>query len=80
MSISLKMPRFGMTMEEGTISQWHKREGEQFAKGEVLCSIETEKVTSDFEAPGAGRLVRIVAAEGQVVPVGEPICVVEKAD
>jgi len=46
MKIGLKLSRVGMSMEEATITQWHKRPGEAFSKGEALYDIETEKVTT----------------------------------
>jgi pyruvate dehydrogenase E2 component (dihydrolipoyllysine-residue acetyltransferase) len=65
------MPQAGNTMEEGTVIAWRVEPGAQIAVGQILCEIETDKATMDFESPDAGRLARIVA------PVGEPIAVKE---
>jgi pyruvate/2-oxoglutarate dehydrogenase complex dihydrolipoamide acyltransferase (E2) component len=77
MKVQLKLARVGMNMEEATIVRWHKKPGDDFAAGEVLYDIETEKVTMGVEAPGSGRLVEIRADEGRTVSVGETVCVVE---
>ncbi len=61
------MPKVGLTMTEGTIVRWHKREGDVVHKGDLLFTFETEKSTLDYEAPASGRLSRILAAEGSTV-------------
>jgi pyruvate dehydrogenase E2 component (dihydrolipoamide acetyltransferase) len=65
------MPQAGNTMEEGTVITWRVKPGDQIAVGQILCEIETDKATMDFESPDAGRLARIIA------PVGEPVAVKE---
>ena len=61
--------QLGETMDEATIASWNKREGDRVAKGEALCSVETDKAVLDIEAPRDGYLVRIVAPAGATVPV-----------
>ncbi|MBX5448720.1 dihydrolipoamide acetyltransferase family protein [Thermogemmatispora sp.] len=63
------MPRLGLTMQEGTIVQWAKRQGERVNAGEVICTIETEKITHEIEAPSNGYL-QILQPEGTTVAVG----------
>ena len=77
MKVSLKLPLFGMNMEEATIVKWHKRRGEVFRKGEPLYDVETEKVTSEVEAPCDGTLLDIVAGESVTISVGDIVCHVE---
>ena len=77
MKVSLKLPLFGMNMEEATIVKWHKRVGEAFSKGDPLYDIETEKVTSEVAAPCDGRLLETVAGEGQTISVGDIVCQIE---
>jgi pyruvate dehydrogenase E2 component (dihydrolipoamide acetyltransferase) len=67
------MPKTGMAMEEGTVLRWRKQEGEAVAKGEVLLEIETDKTSMEVEAEADGVLLRILAREGQVVPVTQTI-------
>ncbi|MBI4285567.1 MAG: 2-oxo acid dehydrogenase subunit E2 [Chloroflexi bacterium] len=68
--ITVTMPKLGLTMKEGTIVEWHKKEGDAVQKGETLFVLETEKVSYEVEAPEAGVLGKIVAQVGDVVPVG----------
>jgi len=63
-------------MEQGTISTWLKQEGEAFEAGDVICQVETDKATVDFEAQDDGVIAKIVIAAGTEVKVGEPIMVV----
>jgi len=63
------LPMLGETMEEGTIGAWKKKEGERVAKGEILLEIITDKATLEVESPASGILRKIVAKEGEVVPV-----------
>ncbi|MEO6075010.1 MAG: lipoyl domain-containing protein [Burkholderiales bacterium] len=74
MKVSLKLPLFGMNMEEATVSRWCKRAGDVFVKGEPLYEIETEKVTSEVEAPCNGTLLEMLAPEESVVKVGDAVC------
>ncbi len=71
------MPKVGLTMTEGVIVQWHKREGDCVHKGELLFTFETEKSTLDYEAPESGVLVRILVSEGQTVPCLTPVAQIE---
>jgi pyruvate/2-oxoglutarate dehydrogenase complex dihydrolipoamide acyltransferase (E2) component len=80
MRVHLTLARVGMNMEEATIAAWHKRPGESFAAGEVLYEIETEKITQEVAAPGAGTLLEICVAQGQDAAVGDRLCLVEIED
>jgi|TARA_B100001750_G_C14935237_1_gene316093 pyruvate dehydrogenase E2 component (dihydrolipoamide acetyltransferase) len=77
MKVRLKLARIGMNMEEGTIVEWHKKEGEAFQEGDILYSVETEKVTQEVDAPGAGVLAEILVEAGDIAEVGEDVCIVE---
>lgn len=77
MIVSLKLPRFGMNMEEATIAKWHRQPGDAFKSGDPLYDIETEKVTTEVAAPCDGRLVEILAAVDAIVEVGGPVCKIE---
>ena len=78
--IPVLMPQSGNTMEEGTVTAWHVKEGDQIAVGQVICEIETDKATMDFESPDAGRLARIVAQIGEPVAVKKVIVVLADSD
>jgi pyruvate dehydrogenase E2 component (dihydrolipoamide acetyltransferase) len=64
------MPKLGLTMQEGTIVELRKEEGDEVKKGEVLFVIETEKVRYEVEAPESGILAKWLAKVGDVLPVG----------
>ena len=78
MATNIVMPQMGYDMREGTVVKWHKTEGDEVARGDVLADIETDKATVEFEAYTSGVIGRIVAQEGQVVPVGELIAIITK--
>ena len=63
------MPQLGLTMEEGTVSKWVKQEGDAVKVGDVLLEITTDKLTSEVTAEAEGTLIKIVAQEGEDVPV-----------
>ncbi len=69
MATEIRLPQWGMGMREGTIVQWHKKEGESVNEGEPLVEVEAEKVTSEVIATGSGVLLRIQVAEGSTVSV-----------
>lgn len=78
--VPILMPQAGNTMEEGTVLEWRVAEGDQIEVGQILCEIETDKATMEFESPNAGRLARIVAQVNEPVPVKELIAVVADDD
>lgn len=71
------MPKYGMTMTEGIITEWHFREGDDVSEGDALLTVETEKVDTDIEAPVSGKLVGVRYAVDAEVPVGEIIAYIE---
>ena len=75
----IRLPQFGMGMQEGTIIAWRKREGDQVAAGEVVAEIEAEKVTEELVATGSGVLQRILVPEGETVAVNELLAVIGPA-
>ncbi len=70
------MPRLSDSMEEGVILRWIKQVGEEVAVGEELVEIETDKANMAYESDVAGTLTRILAQEGEALPIGAPIAVV----
>ena len=74
MSVEIVMPRAGLTMVEGTISEWKVAEGAQVNKGDVLMEYENEKNVIECEALESG-IINLVAKEGETIPVGGVIAV-----
>lgn len=72
----LGMPALSPTMSQGNITKWKKKEGDKIEPGDILCEIETDKATLEFECLEEGFLVKILVPEGSKdVPVGQPIAV-----
>jgi pyruvate dehydrogenase E2 component (dihydrolipoamide acetyltransferase) len=72
------LPKLGQTMEEGTIVEWLKQEGEPVQRGEVLLMVETDKATLEVEAPAKGFLRRILVPVGQTIPVLTVVALITK--
>lgn len=74
----LPFPALSPTMEVGTISKWELSEGDSFSAGSVICSIETDKATMDFEAQDDGILARILREGPAAVdlPIGSTIAII----
>ena len=67
MATEILMPKLGLTMTEGTIDEWKKNVGDAVSKGEILFSVETDKLTNDVEAEADGVLLAITVPAGETV-------------
>ncbi|MEG2176652.1 MAG: dihydrolipoamide acetyltransferase family protein [Oscillibacter sp.] len=67
MATEVLMPKMGLTMTEGTIEEWKKKEGDTVKKGDVLFSVATDKLTNDVECDTDGTLLKILYGEGETV-------------
>ena len=65
----VRVPTLGESVTEATVATWFKKPGDAVAQDEMLCELETDKVTVEVPSPAAGTLVDIVAAEGETVGV-----------
>ena len=63
------------TMEEGTIVRWNKKEGEKVEPGDLLCEVETDKATMEYESPSEGILLKVIVPEGASAKVADPIAI-----
>ena len=76
----ITMPRLSDTMEEGTISTWLKKVGDDVSEGDILAEIETDKATMEFESFYNGKLVHIGVSEGETVKVDDLIAIISDSD
>ncbi|MFW5843240.1 MAG: dihydrolipoamide acetyltransferase family protein, partial [Spirochaetota bacterium] len=70
------MTALSPTMEEGQIVSWNKREGDSVSSGDVLCEVETDKATMDYEATQEGTILKIVIDQGNSAKVGDTIAII----
>ena len=77
MAIEVAMPQMGESVVEGTVIKWLVKEGDVVAEDQPLCEISTDKVDTEIPSPGAGRIAKIVAQEGQTIPVGGQLAIIE---
>lgn len=74
------MPKLSPTMEEGQLSRWLKKEGDQVSMGEPLAEIDTDKATMEMQSLANGVLLKILVKEGESAPLGDPIAIVGAKD
>ena len=70
------MPKLGFNMDQGTVVQWLKKEGDTIEEREEILEIETDKTVMPIEAPCSGVLRKVLVTEGEVVPVTLPIAII----
>lgn len=80
MSTEVILPKWGLTMEDGTVVAWHVSEGERVVEGQVIAEVETEKVENELEAPCAGVVAQILVQEDETVDVGTVLAVIDPGD
>ena len=76
MASEIVLPQWGMEMQDGTIVRWLKQEGDTVAEGEPIVEVETAKLQTELESTASGVLSRIVAREGEIVPIRGVLCVI----
>ena len=77
MSLEVKIPSVGESISSGVIAAWHKKDGDQVQANDPILTLETDKVSSEIVAPGAGRLT-LQAREGDEVKIGQVIALIEE--
>ncbi|MFV0360473.1 2-oxoglutarate dehydrogenase complex dihydrolipoyllysine-residue succinyltransferase [Tropicimonas sp.] len=80
MTIEVRVPTLGESVTEATVATWFKKPGEAVAADEMLCELETDKVTVEVPAPAAGVLGEIVAAEGETVGVDALLATISEGE
>ena len=76
----IELPHVGESVVEGTIGKWLKQPGDRVERYDPLVEVVTDKVTMEVPSPVSGELLRIIAQEGETVPMGAPIAEVEAQD
>ncbi|HEY1539141.1 MAG TPA: biotin/lipoyl-containing protein, partial [Solirubrobacteraceae bacterium] len=74
------LPALGESVREGTVLEWHKREGDAVREGETLVEISTDKVDAEVPAPASGTLARIRVAAGETAAVGDVLAEIANGD
>ena len=77
---TITMPKLGESVTEGTLGAWLKQVGDAVEKYEPMVEVVTDKVTAEIPAPVSGRIVQIVGGEGETIPVGGMICIIDEGD
>ena len=80
MAVTVTMPQLGESVTEGTIQQWLKQPGDPVERYESIAEVNTDKVNAEIPSPVAGTMGEHLVGEGDVVPVGQPICRIEGAE
>ena len=73
MAVTVELPHVGESVVEGTIGKWLKQPGDSVRRYEPLVEVVTDKVTMEVPSPVEGELLRLLAAEGETLPMGAPI-------
>ena len=76
MAYEFKLPDLGEGLTEGEIARWLVAEGDEIAEDDPLVEVQTDKTTVEIPSPAAGKVARILVAEGEVVPVGTVLVVI----
>ncbi|MCK8483653.1 2-oxoglutarate dehydrogenase complex dihydrolipoyllysine-residue succinyltransferase [Aliiroseovarius sp. S2029] len=80
MSIEVRVPTLGESVTEATVATWFKKPGDAVAVDEMLCELETDKVTVEVPSPAAGVMGEIVAAEGETVGVDALLATISEGE
>lgn len=78
-AVDVVLPKWGMSMQEGTITEWYVEVGDEVLEGDVIAEVETEKVNGEVEAPANGTISEIAVAAGETAEVGTVLARVESA-
>jgi pyruvate/2-oxoglutarate dehydrogenase complex dihydrolipoamide acyltransferase (E2) component len=74
--VVLEMPQMGVSIAEATLAVWHKRVGDWVEADEIICEVSSDKIDTDVPSPAAGRIVALLVAENETVPVGTSLATI----
>jgi pyruvate/2-oxoglutarate dehydrogenase complex dihydrolipoamide acyltransferase (E2) component len=72
------LPKWGVTMQEGTVAKWHVAEGDHVQEGQPIAEIVTDKIDAELEAPATGLLTKLCVEAGSVAAVGSVVAIIEE--
>jgi len=78
MATTITMPQLGETVTEGTVAQWLKKPGDSVEKYEAFVEVSTDKVNAEVPAPVSGVIRELIVKEGETVPTGAPIAIIDE--
>jgi pyruvate dehydrogenase E2 component (dihydrolipoamide acetyltransferase) len=79
MATEVILPKWGLTMEDGSLVAWHKQEGDRVEEGEVIADVETEKIVNELESPVSGVIRKFLVEEGtEEIEVGTVLCIIDE--
>ena len=78
MATTITMPQLGETVTEGTVAQWLKKVGDPVEKYEAFLEVSTDKVNAEVPSPVTGVITQVLVKEGDTVPVGTAIAVIDE--
>src|SRR5437762_13255068 len=78
-TVEIQMPQMGESVTEGTVLEWHKREGEFVQEGETVVEVSTDKVDAEVPAPASGVITRILRPADETIEVGEALAELDPA-
>jgi len=78
MPTTITMPQLGETVTEGTVAQWLKKVGDSVDKYEAFVEVSTDKVNAEVPAPVSGIIRELIVKEGETVPTGAPIAIIDE--
>lgn len=74
------LPKWGLTMEEGTLTEWYVEPGDPVREGEPIALVTTDKIEIEMESPATGIVVECLVPEGTTVAVGTPVVAIAPAE
>ena len=78
MRVEVILPKWGMQMTEGDLTEWLVSPGDHVVEGDPIAIVETEKVETELPSPVSGRIAKLVAEEGATVLVGSVVAYIEQ--
>jgi pyruvate/2-oxoglutarate dehydrogenase complex dihydrolipoamide acyltransferase (E2) component len=76
MAETVKLPKWGLTMEEATIKEWLLEPGEAVKQGDIIATVESEKAEIELPSPVGGVFAKALVGESETVPVGTEVAVI----